>query len=1675
MYCTIRSSLSRYVRKYTNTYSRHLFRARGLQPLLPITLTFEFEPITAPECSFQTHINPAIYRTSSAPPMFRLDDPWFWGVERVVATLCNPSGPFLTRFLREIDPITIPDLIHLERELRKHKISGLVMLTELTQPFLRDEFGIAAMGQRTVIIHMIMDLRRQSDKYVEYLKENKIMCGTGRRSKSISSSIALPSRTQFDLFAFTENSSASLVPLVRAPPPASGLSNENFSFSPAHSVQASSKSPKTLNNKDGNLPRPQDEAMPSTEHEIHLTDARIDAAVDESPTMQGKWNYRSYATKDCTHLNATTDDTRTDTRAEDMFLPRDSGRKNETYIIDENGKKRRRLVLIPAVAAVAASLTSRDSPTLQSSAEQPSPQIITVADQLRDPTPSDVASSITLKELPDCLPRSSKRNIIRNSRQMYLGIESLPVDELFYGKTEIGEEVSHDVDYGEIWQAKSRESSDNFSFFGNHFGAGQRCYVYGRLKHYLYARNSRRVKRQGQCVIVVVPYPDYFMKKHHQRSVTIYSKSSGKVIASRMDQSLWTGNDGVSSENHISGQKSANLPNAPCPEETDPTNWDYLKKWDFQVGQDKVLPVFGDSSSENEADLETWRKIEQEEQSVRRRGLNQSKNKKRKLTTESVEQAINDATEQILTHWTIVEKPKLLSKAWKLWSDARRKNMVPEQIHLWSSKIQDLETRLSNLRKEILKEEWGSAQEVVKQCKSMEQSIFDREGYNWRILTIRLKTAPEKPPPRLKTGRGATLDSNQPQEESSKTVDSGDLSDYESSINDIADFIDDEDIHDEILDPIDEDDDGMLGDSEARESIDRYVSDSYDEADEKSEDTSDEDVSDEDVSVKPPARRQSIVKVKKTIASPARAQLSENPGIIDLTIESELSEGEAALRNSLEKSSPLSPSLCRSSLGNDSEDTFFRVRTRKPLFKVSPGSSAIICLDNDSSDDTRTGEDPGDSNEIALPSPPSEKKPKRRELPESSGDTPRKKRKFAVPESQQAIGLRLEAQERFQRILKRRFQEMDFNNDGSSKVAINTGKLDDQEFIYINPKIAGRMQPHQLDGVQFMWREVIAERQGCLVAQTMGLGKTMQVVTLLVTVAEAVRSSSDKIRNQVPEDFHESRALIICPPALIENWWEEFLMWTPGKFENGEFKENIGSLRKVNSTMSIEGRLSEIEGWKDGGGVLLIGFHTFRDLIANKPNSKHGNRALDVEKHQMVQDTLLNRPNIIVADEAHHFKSTHAEINQIINRLKSKSRIALTGSPLSNNLMEYHSLVDWVAPNFMGTRVEFQANYVERIQDGLYQDSTMAEYRASLKWLEVLKNELRPKVHRADITALRERLKGKQEFVIRVNLTPLQEEIYRVYVEARLAATAKDEVHNSRIWVWLYALGLVCSHPVCFKNKLLEQQKVLDAERKNKKHKEKKHADGEIEEVDTSVCEIETSPGVAQRQLALFQSLTEPHDSISFSNKMLILMDIVNLAAEAGDKVLVFSHHLDTLDYAGKQMAEAGVNYSRIDGKVLPTDRQKVTKDFNSGNIQVCLISTRAGGQGLNLHSANRVVILDEHFNPMHEEQAVGRAYRIGQKKSVFVYYLIAAGTFEELVQNQSVFKQQLARRVVDNRNPARRAMKKMGDYLFYPKVTEQKDLQLFSRKDTEVLDRILEKYSKYVSPVLSVHQKLTC
>ena len=303
-------------------------------------------------------------------------------------------------------------------------------------------------------------------------------------------------------------------------------------------------------------------------------------------------------------------------------------------------------------------------------------------------------------------------------------------------------------------------------------------------------------------------------------------------------------------------------------------------------------------------------------------------------------------------------------------------------------------------------------------------------------------------------------------------------------------------------------------------------------------------------------------------------------------------------------------------------------------------------------------------------------------------------------------------------------------------------------------------------------------------------------------------------------------------------------------------------------------------------------------------------------------------------------------------------------------------------------------------------------------------------------------------------------------------ATAADhaEKTTSTLWALLAVLRLLCNHPHCYKNKLIARaEKSSNGTAIGRIPLSSNLAVLDVENalVDASVSEIGMSQDLIERQLDPFKVLTEPSNSPSLSNKILVLEAIIQFSRDARDKILIFSHTLETLNYIETLLQKKQVRYFRIDGEVKPTHRQQLTKDFNQGDTEVCIISTRSGSQGLNLFGANRVVIMDDHYNPMYEEQAVGRAYRIGQLKPVFVYYLMVGGTFEEIIHNQSVFKLQLAKRVIDKKCPARRALRGISEYLLPPKTLEQQDLKEFYGNGDRVLDRILDLQAQCVLIIL--------
>ena len=713
-----------------------------------------------------------------------------------------------------------------------------------------------------------------------------------------------------------------------------------------------------------------------------------------------------------------------------------------------------------------------------------------------------------------------------------------------------------------------------------------------------------------------------------------------------------------------------------------------------------------------------------------------------------------------------------------------------------------------------------------------------------------------------------------------------------------------------------------------------------------------------------------------------------------------------------------------------------------------------------------------------------------RELEKSALKPSYRKRVYTVQESSETLAKRRSARERLERdeerCRQRRLEELQTyltstNADGvSAEIILNPGKLDDQEYIRLDPGFGnGRvLKQHQVEGLRFLWREIAADAddlQGCLLAHTMGLGKTVQVIALLVALAGASQSSEESIRQQVPPSLQESQTLILCPPALVENWWEELHMWLPLNRN-----DTVGRVRTVTTARLLSHRVREISKWQAEGGILLMPYSTFADLIMNE-KSKKEIRPLEEHDHQIVKTALLKHTKLVIADEAHEFKNPSTRLSKCVNQISTKSRIAMTGSPLSNNLFEYYSLIDWVSPKFLGTPTEFRATYQEPIHEGLFRDCSNEAFREALKRLKALQLEIEPKVHRADFSVLHSALHGKWEFVIRLPLGEIQGRLYRIFVNITRQSIADGEPQTAVLWTWLKLMQLLCFHPKVYQHKLQSLETKLKAHpekkltiqadgaggRSSTPSPERSHtsSDDDDDDDDEAIATQPKSQSTLQRIIGESQTylcgLNQDLTNISLSYKMQTLAHIVQLSIEAKNKILIFSHRRPTLDFIATYLKSNDQTFDRIDGRVQPQKRQAITKSFNDGPINICLVSTRAGGVGLNLYGANRLIILDEWFNPMYEQQAIGRSYRIGQKNPVYVYRLTVAGTFEQILQNQGLYKEQLAERVIDKKNPIRSATKSAGQYIFEPKLVKHESLDECMGKDKSVLDLVLANHSE--------------
>lgn len=509
--------------------------------------------------------------------------------------------------------------------------------------------------------------------------------------------------------------------------------------------------------------------------------------------------------------------------------------------------------------------------------------------------------------------------------------------------------------------------------------------------------------------------------------------------------------------------------------------------------------------------------------------------------------------------------------------------------------------------------------------------------------------------------------------------------------------------------------------------------------------------------------------------------------------------------------------------------------------------------------------------------------------------------------------------------------------------------------VVIDPRLAKVLRPHQVEGVKFLYRCVTGlidtKANGCIMADEMGLGKTLQCIALMWTLLK-----------QSPEPGKSTiqKCVIACPSSLVRNWANELVKWL-GKDAVTPFA--------VDGKASKDDLTTQLRQWSVASGravvrpVLIVSYETLRLNVGELSNTPIG---------------------LLLCDEGHRLKNGESQTFEALNGLNVSRRVILSGTPIQNDLSEYFSLLNFANPSLLGTRMEFRKQYelpILRGRDAAGTDEDQRKGNERLAELLALVNKF---IIRRTNEILSKYLPIKYEHVVFCNLAPFQLDLYNHFIQSpEIKSLLRGKGSQP-----LKAIGMLkklCNHP-----DLLNLPDDL--------------------------------PGCEQ----YFPDDYVPKDARGrdrdvkswYSGKMQVLdRMLARIRQDTNDKIVLISNYTQTLDIFDKLCRSRNYGVLRLDGTMNVNKRQKLVDKFNDpeGEEFVFLLSSKAGGCGLNLIGANRLVLFDPDWNPAADQQALARVWRDGQKKDCFVYRFIATGTIEEKIFQRQSHKQSLSSCVVDS------------------------------------------------------------
>jgi SWI/SNF-related matrix-associated actin-dependent regulator of chromatin subfamily A member 5 len=377
---------------------------------------------------------------------------------------------------------------------------------------------------------------------------------------------------------------------------------------------------------------------------------------------------------------------------------------------------------------------------------------------------------------------------------------------------------------------------------------------------------------------------------------------------------------------------------------------------------------------------------------------------------------------------------------------------------------------------------------------------------------------------------------------------------------------------------------------------------------------------------------------------------------------------------------------------------------------------------------------------------------------------------------------------------------------------------------------------------------------------------------------------------------------------------------------------------------------NELKRWLPSARVFMFyGTREERDKMKAK-DLKEGKFDVIVTTYDIVrkESYAMSKLNydLMVIDEAHNIKNSKSVLSQVLRKLHSKHRLLLTGTPLQNNLQELWSLLNFIMPNIFDSIEDFSKTFhIDNSQP------EAASAQAEEKIVQQIHRLLRPFMLRRIKAEVEHSLPPKKEMYLYFGLTKLQRKIYKNILKNH-SHIVNGNGDRAQLMNILMQLKKVCNHPYLFNG-------------------------------------VEEGPPFVNGEHLVTNCM-----------KFKVLDLLLPRLKEQNSRVLIFSQMSSLLDILDDYVRYRGYTYCRIDGQTSALDRELRIEDFQRPDSDkfIFLLTTRAGGCGINLHGANTVILYDSDWNPQVDLQAIDRAHRIGQKREVVVYRFVTEGTVEEKI-----------------------------------------------------------------------------